>query len=349
MMDRKSLTLSAAAIAGAMLVSSGAAHADAVADFYKGKQLSFTHTGGPAGGFALYTRILAKHIVKHIPGNPTAVIQFKQGGGGMVGMNYLYNAAPKDGTYFLMPLPGVEAQPFLYPKKVKFKLTDIHWMGNILKMQSYITVSTKAGINSWEDAKKKVVRLSASGKGSETYIMPMLMNAVLGTKFKVITGYKGIMGATNAMEKGESDGRAGGWTSNMRPQWFKENPMPVKLIVQSGAEKEAMLYPGQAAPAGIPLLTDLATNEDDKRLLGLVTRILARAVAGAPGMPKARVAAMRKAFDMTLKDPAYLEEMKTRKLAISGPMTGAQVEEYISYVASTPKKVVDRYIAAVRN
>tara|TARA_R110000787_G_scaffold42114_11_gene103553 strand:- start:1518 stop:2567 length:1050 start_codon:yes stop_codon:yes gene_type:complete len=349
MRNRKSLILSAAAMAGAMLMPAGAAHADAVADFYKGKQLSFTHTGGPAGGFALYTRILAKHIVKHIPGNPTAVIQFKQGGGGMVGMNYLSMAAPRDGTYFLMPLPGVEAQPFLYPTKVKFKLTDIHWIGNILKMQSYITVSAKSGIETWQDAKKKVVRLSASGKGSETYIMPMLMNAVLGTKFKVITGYKGIMGATNAMEKGESDGRAGGWTSNMRPHWFKENPMPIKLIVQSGAVKELMLYPGQAAPPGIPLLTDLATNEDDKRLLGLVTRILARAVAGAPGMPKERVAAMRKAFDMTIKDPDYLAEMKTRKLAITGPMTGAEVEKYINYIASTPKHVVDRYIAAVRN
>ncbi len=349
MIIQKNFILPAAALAGALMATAGVAYADPVADFYKGKQISIVHTGGPAGGFALYTRILAKHIVKHIPGNPTTIIQFKQGGGGMVGMNYLSVAAPKDGSYFLMPLPGVEAQPFLYPKKVKFKLTDIHWMGNILKMQSFVTVSAKSGVNSWQDATKKVVRLGASGKGSETYIMPMLMNAVLGTKFQVITGYKGIMGATNAMEKGELDGRAGGWTSNMRPHWFKEKPMPIRLIVQSGAIKEPELYPGQATPPDVPLLTDLATNEDDKRLFGLVTRILARALAGPPGMPKARVDAIRNAFDLTLKDPAYLEEMNARQLAITGPMSGVEVEKYINYIASTPKKVVDRYIAAVRN
>ncbi|MFT5440538.1 MAG: tripartite-type tricarboxylate transporter receptor subunit TctC [Alphaproteobacteria bacterium] len=343
-----SLTLSAAAIVGAILGTVGTANADAVADFYKGRQIAIVHTGGPAGGFALYTRILAKHIVNHIPGRPTAVIQFKGGGGGMVGMNYLSVAAPKDGSYFLMPLPGVEAQPFLYPKKVKFDVTKINWIGNILKMQSFVSISASSKVKSWKDATKQVVTLGASGKGSETYIMPMLMNAVLGTKFKVITGYKGIMASTNAWEKGELDGRAGGWTSNMRPSWFKEKPSRVRLLVQSGDTAIDMLYPGQKMPSGVPLLKSLAKNEEDKRLLGLVSRTLARAVAGPPGMPKARTVAMRKAFDATLKDPAYLKEMNDRKLAIIEPQTGAQVEEYIAYVASTPKSIVKRYITAVR-
>ncbi len=347
MISTKSLIVPALLASGAMATP---AVADEVADFYKGRQIVFTHTGGPAGGFALYTRILSKHIVNHIPGNPKAVIQFKQGGGGMVGMNYLYNAAPKDGSYFLMPLPGVEAQPFLYPEKVKFDITKINWIGNILKMQSFVSISSNhPNVKSWEDVKKHVVRLGASGKGSETYIMPMLMNAVLGTKFKVITGYKGIMGATVAWEKGELDGRAGGWTSNMRPHLFKQNPQPIRLLVQSGAEKVDELYPGQPMPKGVPLLTDLAKNEDDKRLLGLVERTLARAIAGPPGMPKARVAAMRKAFDGMMKDPAYLDEMKKRKLAITSPQNGKQVDAYINRIASTPKKIVDRYVAAVRN
>lgn len=340
--------LPAAAVVGAVALTAPVANAGPVADFYKGKQLSFTHTGGPAGGFALYTRILARHIVKHIPGNPTAIIQFKRGGGGMVGMNYLYNAAPKDGTYFLMPLPGVEAQPFLYPKKVKFDIRKINWIGNILKMQSFISIASGHKVKSWKDARNTIVRLGASGKGSETYIMPMLMNAVLGTKFKVITGYKGIMASTNAWERGELDGRAGGWTANMRPHWFTQKPSPVRLLVQSGDTKVAELYPGEAVPPGVPLLKDLATNEDDRRLLGLVARTLARAVAGPPGMPKARVDAMRSAFDATLADPAYLAEMKKRRLAIINPQTGAKIEKYIEYIAATPKKIVDRYIAAVR-
>jgi tripartite-type tricarboxylate transporter receptor subunit TctC len=340
--------VSAATVAGAFLFAAGPAFADPVADYFKGKQVSFTHTGGPAGGFALYTRILAKHMSKHIPGSPNAVLQFKQGGGGMVGMNYMYNAAPKDGTYLLMPLPGVEAQPFLHPTKVKFDLTKTHWIGNVTQMQSFISIRPDLKVKTWEDARKQIVRLGASGKGSETYIMPMLMNAVLGTKFEVITGYKGIMEATVAMEKGELDGRAGGWTANMRPQWFTTSPHQVVLLVQSGATKVKQLYPGQAAPPGVPLLTDLAKNEEDRKLLRLVTRVLARAVAAPPGVPMERIKALQAAFDATLKDPDFLAEMKKRRLAIENPMDGKEVAGYIHDIATTPKHIVDRYIAAIR-
>lgn len=349
MTNKTAFAISACALGGALLFTAAPASADAVADFYRNKQISITHTGGPAGGFALYSRILAKHITKHIPGNPSAILQFKRGGGGMVGMNYMYNAAAKDGTYFLMPLPGVEAQPFLHPKKVKFDISKTQWIGNITQMQSFVSIRPDHPVKKWQDARKHLVRLGASGKGSETYIMPMLMNAVLGTKFQVITGYKGIMAATVAMEKGELDGRAGGWTANMRPHWFKETPNKIRLIVQSGATKVPLLYPGQATPMGIPLLKDLATNEDDRRLLGLVTRVLARAVATAPGVPRARVDAVRAAFTKTMKDPAYLAEMKKRRLAIINPMNASQVESYIAEIASTPKRIVKRYIAAVRN
>lgn len=348
MIDKAFRTIPVVAIGAALVLGFSPANAGEVADFFRGKQISLTHTGGPAGGFALYTRILARHLVKHIPGNPTAIIQFKRGGGGMVGMNYMYNAAAQDGSYLLMPLPGVEAQPFLYPKKVKFDITKVQWIGNILHMQSFISINPDHKVKKWQDARKYVVQLGASGKGSETYIMPMLMNAVLGTKFKVITGYKGIMASTNAWEKGELDGRAGGWTANMRPQWFTASPQKVRLLIQSGASKVAELYPGQATPPGVPLLSDLAKNEEDRRLLGLVNRVLARAVAAPPGVPKARIVALRAAFDKTLADPAYLAEMKKRRLAINDPMTGAEVEKYINYIAATPQKIVDRYIAAVK-
>ena len=344
-MRSKSIIFGAAALT---LAVQAPALADDVADFYKGKQVSLTHTGGPAGGFALYTRILSKHMTKHIPGNPNGVIQFKQGGGGMVGMNYMYNAAPKDGTYLLMPLPGVEAQPFLHPKKVKFNPSKTNWIGNVTQMQSFISIRTDHTVKTWQDAKKHVVRLGASGKGSETYIMPMLMNAVLGTKFQVITGYKGIMGATAAMEKGEMDGRAGGWTANMRPHWFTSMPYKTQLLVQSGAHPVKQLYPGQPLEVKVPLLKDLVTNDDDRRLLALVTRVLARAVAAPPGVPKARIDALRVAFDKTLKDAAYLEEMRKRRLAIENPMNGAEVASYISDIASTPQRIIDRYVAAVR-
>ena len=114
---------------------------------------NYSRRGGAAGGFAIYTRVLAKHIAKYIPGNPNIIVQFKRGCGGMVGMDYMYNAAAKDGTYFLMPLPGVEAQPFLYPKKVKFGIAKTRWVGNITQMQSFISVRPDLGLKSWEGAK----------------------------------------------------------------------------------------------------------------------------------------------------------------------------------------------------
>ena len=331
-----SLTLSAAAIVGAILGTVGTANADAVADFYKGRQIAIVHTGGPAGGFALYTRILAKHIVNHIPGKPTAVIQFKGGGGGMVGMNYLSVAAPKDGSYFLMPLPGVEAQPFLYPKKVKFDVTKINWIGNILKMQSFVSISASSKVKSWKDATKQVVTLGASGKGSETYIMPMLMNAVLGTKFKVITGYRGMGGIYLAMDRSEVKGFQSSWSALkiLRPHWVEKDMVNV-LAVNA-------LSPLKDRP-GIPLLKDIVTNPKDKQVAELLggNMILGRGWLAPPDVPADRVAALRAAFKKSFEDPDAAAGAKKRKMTWEAA-AWQDMQAAAERITKTDQAVIDR-------
>lgn len=337
-------------LGGAAVLAVGAAmaipaHADPVADFYKGKQIVFAHTGGSAGSFAIYSRILAQHMPKYIPGNPKIIVQFKSGGGGIVGMNYLYNAAPRDGTYFTMPIAGVEVQPFLFPEKVKFDPTKVQWIGNMTNLQSFVAVWHKSPVKSWEDAKKRQVTFGATGKGSETYLTPTMMNALLGTKIKVITGYKGIMKATMAMERGEVDGRGGGWTPTMRPQWHKDGK--IRLLVQVGARKLNAAWEGGPDISKVPLLTDLAKSNEDRQLLSLLSRVLARPLAAHPDVPADRIAAMRTAFNKAIADPALIADVKKRNLALSDPMNWKQVTDYVNKVAALPASVKQRFRAAI--
>lgn len=335
--------ISAVLAAGAFALP---AAADPVADFYRGKQIAFTHTGGSAGTFAIYSRILAEHIGKYIPGNPKIIVQFKSGGGGIVGMNYLYNAAPRDGTYFTMPIAGVESQPFLFPGKVKFDLSKVQWIGNMTQLQSFVAVWHTAPVKSWEDFKKREVAFGATGKGSETFLTPTLMNKLLGTKIKVITGYKGIMKVTLAMERGEVSGRGGGWTATMRPQWH-DAPKKVRLLAQVGDRKLKRAWDGGPDVSNAPLLKDLAKNDQDRQLLGLLSRVLARPLVAPPGVPAERIAAMRAAFDKAMSDPALLADIRKRKMSLIDPMNWKQVTSYVDKIAALPASVKNRYRAAI--
>lgn len=332
-------------LAATLAVFAPPAVAQTVADFYRGKQVTIAHTGGSGGGFAIYSRVLASYLEKYIPGNPKVVVTFKPGGGGMVGMNYFVKAAPKDGSYIMMPIAGVEAQPFLFPKRAKFDPTKVHWLGNMTQLQSYISVWHTSPIKKWEDARARETIFGATGKGSETYLSPVLMNNILGTKFKVITGYKGIMKATLAMEKQEVEGRGGGWTATMRPDWFKGD-RKVRVLVQIGETALDEAWPG-VSTKGVPLLKDLAKTEEERQLFGLLSRVLARPAALPPGTPMERVAALRKAFAQAMADPGLRLDLQKRKLRLINPMTWQETTAFINKVANLPEKVKTRFREAI--
>lgn len=337
--------LSIVTVFASLTVFAPAASADTVADFYRGKQVTIGHTGGPGGGFAIYSRVLATYLEKYIPGNPKVVVTFKPGGGGMIGMNYLVKAAPKDGTYILMPIAGVEAQPFLFPKQAKFDTTRVHWLGNMTQLQSYISVWHTSPVKKWEDARTRETVFGATGKGSETYLTPVLMNKVLGTKFKVITGYKGIMKATLAMEKQEVEGRGGGWTATMRPDWFKGD-RKVRVLVQVGETALDEAWPGVPLK-GVPLLKDLANTEEERQLFSLLSRVLARPAAVPPGTPMDRVAALRTAFAQAMADPGLRLDLQKRNMQIINPMTWQETTAFINKVANLPDSVKTKFRTAI--
>ena len=309
------------------------------ADYFEGKTVKVIHAGSGRGSYAMYTRIFTHHLGKHLKGNPSVVVDFMNGGGGMKGQNYLYNVAPKNGLVLGMPLPSIITSPMIYPKVTRFVPSKFVWLGNITQMQTGVGVWKTAPATTIAAARKTEVIIGSSGKTSELSLTPRLMNAVLGTKFKVVEGYKGMGGVNLAMETGEIHGRSGGMTAwhPLRPHWFSpENK--IVFLAQLG------MSPHPAIP-DVPLVTSFAKNDLDRAVLDLMSRstVLTRAVAAPPGVPKSVVAELRAAYEATVSDPAFVDEMKKRKMQMIQPMTWQEIDKFIAETDATPKAVIDRF------
>lgn len=322
----------AASLGGASLAP---AHA---ADYYAGKTIRILHAGGGRGSYMLYTRLFAQHFAEHVAGKPTVVADFMSGAGGLNAANYVYNAAPKDGTVLLMPLPGTATADLLYGKKARFDTRKFNWIGHITALQSAVGVWKTAPATTIAEARKTQVLIGATGPASELSFVPRLMNAVLGTKFKLIMGYKGLGAVDLAMENGEVQGRGGAMTAWQphKPSWFK----PVQKIVflaQLGTTRHPWI-------PNVPLLSELAKTKADREVLDLAARgtVLSRAVAAPPGMPANLVAELRADFDATINDPAFIADMKKHKLLMINRLTVPEIGKFLEETHKTPKPVVDR-------
>jgi tripartite-type tricarboxylate transporter receptor subunit TctC len=310
------------------------AASDEVADFFSGKTIRFTLGAGAGGGYHLYSQTLAEHMAQYVPGKPTIVIVNMPGSGGVKASNYVYNAAPRDGTTILMPFWTHPVFQLIRPKGIKFDMSKMHWIGGMAALNSAITTLSSAA-KTIEDAKSKQIIMAASGKGSETYIFPQLANALFGTKFKIVTGYSGTRTMTIAMERGEAQGRGGSWQSwaVIRPAWHKEGK--IRVLAQAGIKRlKAIGY--------APLLSEIAKKEDLPvvKLLS-VPVTMARITGTPPGVPAARIAAFRAAFDKTMKDPAFLAAAEKRKMDLDY-MSGAEVQQNIAELVKTPKDVLEK-------
>jgi tripartite-type tricarboxylate transporter receptor subunit TctC len=309
-------------------------HADEVSDFYKGNTMRFVIGAGVGGGYDLYSRTLALHIARHVPGKPNILVTNMPGSGGVKASNYVYNAAAKNGTTLLMPFWTHPLFQLIRPRGIKFDMSKMRWIGNMAELNSAVTVMSKVA-TSWKDATKRQVIMAASGKGSETYIYPTLMNSLLGTKFKVIPGYSGTRKMTLAMENGEADGRGGSlqsW-STIRPKWIADKT--VTVIAQAGLRRLKALK-------DVPLIHELVKPEDREvaRLISAPVT-MARMTGFPPGATKAQVAAFRRAFDATMKDPLFLADAAKRKMDLL-PLSGATVEANIAELMKTPKAILKR-------
>lgn len=317
-------------------LTAGSVAADAVSDFYKGKQITFIVGAGSGGGFGINARILAARYGRHIPGNPSVVVQHMQGAGGIIAANYVYNVAAKDGSVIHMPVGATVQNNLLYPKKTRYKSDRFLWIGSIANQPYELAIWHTVPIRSIQEATKTQIILGASTGRSSFYQIPAMMNAVLGTKFKIITGYKGSQGVDLALERGEVQGRATSYASTQtrKPQWVKEKK--IIRLVQIGAKPIAAL-----TAQGVPRFVDLAKTPREKTMVRFLhtSMKLGRSVNAPPGVPMVRVEALRRAFDATMKDASFRKDLAKSKMPFD-PTTGEDLQSFIKNIMATPPDVV---------
>lgn len=311
------------------------AQADEVADFYRGKQISIAVVAS-GGGYGSNARLLTKYMGRHIPGNPSMVIIVKSGAGGRTLMNWLYNVAPKDGTTLGFLHKDIAAFSRVKPHGIKFQPEKFQWIGSVAPMNTVMFVRRDAAATTFDALKKKQVIMGASGKSHPTALFPALLNQLLSTKFKVVTGYRGSSDIFLALERGEVDGTTFTWDTveAKRPDWVKNNF--VTPLVQVSLEKHKSL-------PNVPVLAEVMKNEEDKALAKFLTSgsKVGRAFGAPPGVTADRVAALRKAFDATVADPKYLAAARKARMPVE-PTSGIEIQRLVEKVAAAPDSTVRR-------
>lgn len=342
-MRRTVLFTTAALIAGILAPAAVPASADSAAEFYKGKRLKFLIGFGTGGGYNLYSRHVARHMGRHIPGSPRFIAQNMPGAGSIRLTNYLYEKAPKDGTQMGMISQAIPLSQLLKYKGFKADINKFNWIGNASISNGVTSAWHKTPFKSIEDVKKKEMIVPATGGRSTSTIIPRTLNAILGTKFKIIQGFQGAGQMNLAIERGEVDGRGSNtlasWAATA-PDWVEKKKLV--HLVQFGQKPDPRI-------PNVPLVQTLASNDEDRKVLGILSALptIGRPIAAPPGVPQDRVAALRAAFDATMKDPAYLEEAKKLKMEIS-PMSGAELTKVIAEVMALPAPVIEKFAIAIK-
>jgi tripartite-type tricarboxylate transporter receptor subunit TctC len=305
-----------------------------VAAFYKGKTIRFVVGIGVGSGYDINARVVARHIGKHIPGNPGTIVQNQPGAGSLTMTNQLVNAGPFDGTAIGVTFNGLPTTPLLLPTGVRFDPLKINWVGSTNRETQAMYVFHTAPQMTLEDLRTKEMIVGAQAAGSTQYDYPMLGNAMLGLKFKVITGYEATPKINLAMERGEVHGTWANWSTvkAISSQWLQEKKM--RILAQWALRKHPDM-------ADVPLIYDVVKTPEQKQALDLA---LARLEFGRPfflppGVPEARVTAIRRAFDATMKDPEFLAEADKLKIDID-PMTGEQMSDLLKAIYQTPEATV---------
>lgn len=318
------------------------AQAASVEQFYRGRTVTLVIGYSVAGGYDSYGRVLARHLGEHLPGHPTVLPQNMPGAGSLRAANYLYNAAPKDGSTFGIFTRGMAMEPLLGNDAARFDATKFTWIGSIANEISVCTSWFASPIKSWGDVLTKEFTVSGEGSGSDPDIFATVLRNVFGAKIKLVTGYPGTNEMTLAMERGEIDGRCGWSLSSIkaqRPEWLAEKKL--NLLVQLNTERS------EALPE-IPFIMDFATTDRQRQILKLVfsRQVMGRPFAAPPDIPADRAAALRAAFDATMQDAEFLAEAQKLGLEVR-PESGASLAKLVAELYRAPPDVVAAARAAV--
>ena len=320
------------------------AHAQSPAEFYKGRNVDLYIGYSVGGAYDLYARVLARHLGKHIAGNPTITPRNMEGAGSLRLANWLYNVAPKNGTALGTIGRGTAFDPLLGSKAAQFQADKFTWIGSANNEVSVCVAWKTSGITKFDDVFDRELIVGGTGQAADTDQFPRILNGVLGTKFKIVTGYPGGNELTLAMERGEVHGRCGwSWSSvlSTHKRWVDDGS--IKILVQMSLNK----HPGLP---DVPLVMDFAKSEEQRQIFKL---IFARQVMGRPflapaGLPKDRADALRSAFSRTMQDPEFLADARKSQLEIT-PVTGEEIDGLVKGLHQTPKAITAKAAEFIRH
>lgn len=335
MHSARSATVALAMTMGAL--ATDAASADPLADFYRGKNLQMIIATAPGGDYDTRARLLARHMHRHIPGEPAIIPTNMPGAVGVQAANYLATVAPRDGTVLHAIMQNMAAHQAIGGVGTKYDVTKFGWIGNSTDSPNLISAWHTTGITKIEQVYTQELVVGAPGTATSSVYYPLALNILTGTKFKIISGYPGGNNVNMAIERGEVGGRGSNslaaWRST-RPDWIAQNK--IHHLVQIGLKRHPDL-------PNVPLLFELAKNDADRAVLRFLSADvpLSRAYVTTPDVPADRLAALRSAFNATMKDPAFLAEAARGKIDIS-PSTGEDAEKIVADVLRTPPAVLAR-------
>ena len=332
----------------AALLSPATAVAQANEDFYAGKTVRIIIGTTTAGEYGLYAQLMAQHIGKHIPGKPTVIVQSILGGGGLVALNHMAKVAPQDGTVLSSPHINIVQDGLLNPR-VQFDPAGFQWIGRVVTALQVGVATSRSNVRSLEDAKKRELVAGASGVNNPTGLNPRILNAVAGTRFKIVTGYKGTGDTKLAWERGEIDVMTVSWdfiTGRYGDQ------------LKSGLIHPLYIYGMKRPPelAAVPSMTEFGRNDAERAFLQIysIGTEIGRALAFPPGVPAERVAIWRAAFTKMLADPDFKQAVAKGSIRID-PLDGATLAARIAAVVALPKDTIaqaatfyERLLAEVR-
>ncbi|HTK13852.1 MAG TPA: tripartite tricarboxylate transporter substrate-binding protein [Xanthobacteraceae bacterium] len=333
---KRCLRFIAAAIAAFLATWPVAASAQQKSPSFAGKQMRMVIASGAGGGYDAYARVLSRHLKDHLAGTPAMIDQNMPGAAGMTAMNWAYSVAPKDGTVILATYNSLLPEPLYGNPAAKFDPLKFEMIGSISKQQNICVTWHTNPVKTIAQAKDHQIVMAATGTAGDSASMPRILNALLGTKLKVITGYETTQSRL-AVERGEVDGVCGLSWSTLKasnPDWIAKKR--INVLVQTGAKPHPDL-------PDVPTLLSLVTTPDDKQVVSLLSfpQEMGRPFLMPPGTPKDIVAAVRHAFDETMKDPAFIADAQKSLLEID-PLTGEQMETLLKTSYAAPKPLVKR-------
>ncbi len=305
-------------------------------DLFAGKTITLVVGLEAGGGYDAYARLLARHMGAHL-GGANFIVQNMPGAGSLTAANYIFNTAPRDGATIGMIQSGVAFEPLYGNAAARFSAPQFSWLGSMNAEVSTCQAWHASPVQTFDEAFTKTMAVGGTGTGADSNLFPQVLNGILGTRFKLVGGYPGVAPILLAIERGELDGICGVYWSSilaLRPQWFANGL--VKPLVQLAIEKHP-------AHPDVPLATERAKNPTDRQALELIfaSMKLARPFFGPPGVAPERLAALRRGFDETMANKAFLADAAKANLEI-GPQTGAEIETLLARIYAAPPEVVQR-------